>query len=604
MPIFNLQERVIYVEYSRVTDVYAKIEATSKRLEMTDFLVHLLKETPKELIGKIAYLTQGALYPDFEGIELGMAERMVITAIAAATELKKKEIVDTWKSVGDLGSTVEQLLLATSSTPDYVPAKLTPNQHLTVEKVYATFDQIAHTAGKGSVERKVNLLTGLIVEATPEEAKYLVRTVTGRLRLGIGDMTFLDALALAYGGGKASRKAIEKAYNMSSDLGLVSETLATEGMDGILRFHVRLGRPIRPMLCERLSSADAILTKLGGKGSVEYKYDGLRIQAHVSPDGVSLFSRRLENITGQFPDLRRALRNSIQAERAIVEGECVAVDPNTGELQPFQVVTQRRGRKHGIKEKIAEIPVVLILFDALFIDGVSLLEESYSRRREYLERVVEENEALKITHPRIVTDPKQLDDFMDEAVEAGCEGLVIKALGADSVYQAGARGFLWIKYKREYKSELTDTLDLVAVGAFAGRGRRAGTYGALLMAAYDPESDTFTTVCKLGTGFDDETLAKLPPLFEEYCIDHVHPRVTSKIEADYWFVPAKVLEIRGAELTLSPSHTCGVDMVKAGAGLALRFPRFTGKWRDDKAPQDATTVREIVDMYKTQLKTL
>lgn len=592
------------MEYSRITDVYARIEATSKRLEMTDFLVRLIKETPKELLGKIAYLTQGALYPDFEGIELGMAEKMVITAIANATEIKKAEIVDTWKSVGDLGSTVEQLLNETLSIPDVKTAKLTSTQDLTVEKVYTTFDRIAHTTGKGSVERKVNLLTGLIVEATPEEAKYLVRTVTGRLRLGIGDMTFLDALALAYGGGKASRKEIEKAYNMSSDLGLVSETLAKEGMDGILKFHVTLGRPVRPMLCERLSSADAVLTKLGGKGAAEYKYDGLRIQAHIAPDGISLFSRRLENITGQFPDVRAALRSGITAESAIVEGECIAVDPNTGELQPFQVVTQRRGRKHGIKEKIEEIPVVLVLFDALFVDEKSLLEAPYLRRREHLERVIEEKEDLKITRPRIVTDPEQLDDFMDEAVEAGCEGLVIKAVGADSVYQAGARGFLWIKYKREYKSELTDTLDLVVVGAFAGRGRRAGTYGALLMAAYDEASDTFKTVCKLGTGFNDETLAKLPPLFKEYRTDHVHPRVSSKIEADYWFVPAKVLEIRGAELTLSPSHTCGLDVVKKGAGLALRFPRFTGKWREDKAPQDATTEHEIVDMYQTQLKTL
>lgn len=592
------------MEYSRITDVYARIEATSKRLEMTDFLVRLIKETPKELLGKIAYLTQGALYPDFEGIELGMAEKMVITAIANATEIKKAEIVDTWKSVGDLGSTVEQLLNETLSIPDVKTAKLTSTQDLTVEKVYTTFDRIAHTTGKGSVERKVNLLTGLIVEATPEEAKYLVRTVTGRLRLGIGDMTFLDALALAYGGGKASRKEIEKAYNMSSDLGLVSETLAKEGMDGILKFHVTLGRPVRPMLCERLSSADAVLTKLGGKGAAEYKYDGLRIQAHIAPDGISLFSRRLENITGQFPDVRAALRSGITAESAIVEGECIAVDPNTGELQPFQVVTQRRGRKHGIKEKIEEIPVVLVLFDALFVDEKSLLEAPYLRRREHLERVIEEKEDLKITRPRIVTDPEQLDDFMDEAVEAGCEGLVIKAVGADSVYQAGARGFLWIKYKREYKSELTDTLDLVVVGAFAGRGRRAGTYGALLMAAYDEASDTFKTVCKLGTGFNDETLAKLPPLFDEYRTDHVHPRVSSKIEADYWFVPAKVLEIRGAELTLSPSHTCGLDVVKKGAGLALRFPRFTGKWREDKAPQDATTEHEIVDMYQTQLKTL
>ncbi|MCW4038988.1 MAG: ATP-dependent DNA ligase [Candidatus Bathyarchaeota archaeon] len=591
------------MKYSSIADAYAKMEATSKRLEMTDYLVELLTETPKELIGKVAYLTQGALYPDFEGIELGMAEKMVIAAIAKATDLKKEVIVDAWKQIGDLGSTVEKLLREKPSTPNAKTVKLTPRQSLTVEAVYDTFDRIAHTGGKGSVERKVNALTRLIVEATAEEAKYLVRTVTGRLRLGIGDMTFLDALAIAYGGGKTARKDLERAYNMSSDLGLVSETVVKEGMEGIRRFHVQLGRPIRPMLCERLTSAEAVLTKLGGKGAAEYKYDGLRIQAHVSPEEISLFSRRLENITTQFPDVRKALKHGVKAESVIVEGECIAVDPDTGDLQPFQVVTQRRGRKHEIRKKVEEIPVILVLFDALFVDGAGLLDAPYLRRREYLEQVIEENGNVKITHPLIVTEPKQLDEFMASAVENGCEGLVIKSIREDSVYQAGARGFLWIKYKREYRSELVDTLDLVVVGAFAGRGRRGGTYGALLMAAYDEDSEAFKTVCKLGTGFDDATLAKLPSLFKEHVADHVHPRVESKIEADYWFVPTKVLEIRGAELTLSPSHTCGLDLVKVGAGLAVRFPRFTGRWRDDKAPHDATTVKEVVGMYKAQLKT-
>lgn len=594
---------IFTVKYSNITDAYAKMEATSKRLEMTNYLVELITETPKELIGKVAYLTQGALYPDFKGIELGMAEKMVIAAIAKATDFKKEVIVNAWKQIGDLGSTVEKLLLEKSSAHD-VKTKLTPGQPLTVEAVYDTLDRIAHTGGKGSVERKVNALTRLIVEATSEEAKYLVRTVTGRLRLGIGDMTFLDALAIAYGGGKAARKDIERAYNMSSDLGLVSETVAKEGMEEIRAFHVKLGRPIRPMLCERLTSAEAILAKLGGKGAAEYKYDGLRIQAHVSLEKISLFSRRLENITAQFPDVRKALRRGVRGGSVVVEGECIAVDPDTGDLQPFQVVSQRRGRKHEISKKVEEIPVVLILFDALFVDGESLLDTPYLRRREYLEKVVEENGDVKITRPLIVTEPEQLDEFMASAVENGCEGLVIKSIGDDSVYQAGARGFLWIKYKREYKIELVDTLDLVVVGAFAGRGRRAGTYGALLMAVYDEDADAFKTVCKLGTGFDDATLAKLPPIFKEYLVDHIHPRVKSKIEADYWFVPTKVLEIRGAELTLSPSHTCGLDLVKAGTGLAVRFPRFTGRWREDKAPHDATTVKEVVGMYKAQLKTL
>jgi DNA ligase-1 len=586
------------MEYSIITDTYAKIEVTSKRLEMTEYLVQLLKRTPTDLIGKVAYLTQGKLYPDFVGIELGMAEKMVISAIARTMGVSKQKVVQVYNTTGDLGSAVE-VLKATTAT-----ARLMTSTSISVTQVYEVLDRIAHTTGKGSVEAKINLLTRLITDSTPEEAKYLIRTITGRLRLGIGDMTFLDALAIAFGGGKEARQDVEKAYNMSSDLGLVAETLAEEGIESVLKFQVRLGRPIRPMLAERLTSARDILDKLGGQGSAEYKYDGLRMQAHISGDNITIFSRRLENITSQFPDVVRALRKSVQVKNAIVEGEAVAVDPDTSEIQPFQVITRRRGRKHEIKEMIDEIPISLILFDALYIEGQSLLDESYLNRRACLEKAVRETAQVKITQSHLVTETSQLDRYMMEAVEHGCEGLVIKSVMENATYQAGARGFLWIKYKRDYRSELGDTLDLVVVGAFAGRGRRTGTYGALLMAAYDDERDVFCTVCKLGTGFNDETLSQLPSTFHEEQRARIHPRVESRIEANYWFVPQKILEVRGAELTLSPSHTCGLDILSKDLGVAVRFPRFTGKWRHDKSPQDATTVKEIITMYQAQLKSL
>jgi DNA ligase-1 len=585
------------MKYSIITDTYAKIEATSKRLEMTEYLVQLLKRTPTELIGKVAYLTQGKLYPDFVGIELGMAEKMVISVIARTMGVSKQKVVQAYNTTGDLGSTVEALKTTTTTS------RLITGTSISVTQVYEVLDRIAHTTGKGSVEAKINLLTRLITDSTPEESKYLIRTVTGRLRLGIGDMTFLDALAIAFGGGKDARPDVEKAYNMSSDLGLVAETIATIGMEGILKFRVQLGHPIRPMLAERLTSASEVLDKLGGQGSAEYKYDGLRIQAHISSDDITLFSRRLENITSQFPDVAHALRSSFQATDAIIEGEAVAVDPNTNEVLPFQVITRRRGRKHEINEVIEEIPITLILFDALYMDGKSLLDKPYSSRRLYLEKAITETGRIKITHPLFVTSPQLLDDYMMEAIENGCEGLVIKSVAKEAKYRAGARGFLWIKYKRDYKSELSDTLDLVAVGAFAGRGRRTGTFGALLMAAFNNEKDVFETVCKLGTGFNDEILGQLPQMFRDEQLTQVHPRVESKIEADYWFIPRKVLEIRGAELTLSPSHTCGIDIIGKDTGLAIRFPRFTGKWRHDKAPQDTTTVMELVSMYRAQLKT-
>jgi DNA ligase-1 len=415
-------------------------------------------------------------------------------------------------------------------------------------------------------------------------------------------MTFLDALAIAYGGGKDARDVVERAYNMSSDLGLVAKILAEEQLEGIIKIQITVGRPIRPMLCERLSSAKNILEKLGGRGAAEFKYDGLRIQAHISPREISLFSRRLENITEQFPDLIRALKANIKAESAIIEGECIATNPDTGEIQPFQIITQRRGRKYHIEEKALEIPVVLVLFDALYLNGNTLVDSSYPDRRAILEKIITESKKVRVAQSVLIDNAAELDEFMEEAIEAGCEGLVIKATGKESTYQAGARGFQWIKYKRDYKSEMADTVDLVIVGGFAGRGKRAGTYGALLMAAYNEMKDAFETVCKLGTGFDDKTLAKLPNLLKKDSIDHIHSRVNSKIKADYWFVPAKILEVMGSELTLSPTHTCGVNTVKNGVGLAIRFPRFTGKWREDKAADDATTVNEIVSMYKSQVK--
>ncbi len=580
------------MRYSTLTDAYEKIEATTKRLEMTDYLVDLIKKTPKSFIDKMAYLTQGKLYPDFLGIEIGVAEKMIINSIAKASGLDKSEVIQKFRKTGDLGLAAEQLL-------ENMPA---PKKALTAEEVYDTLNKIAHESGKGSVEAKVDLLADLFRKATPKETRYIVRTVMGRLRLGVGDMTFLDALAIAYFGDKNRRKEIERAYNLSSDLGFVAKTLMNEGIDGIRKIKITIGRPVRAMLAERLKSSKEIIEKVGGICAVEYKYDGLRIQAHISPERTYLFSRRLENLTEQFPDVSEALKKSLRVREAVVEGECVAVDPNTGEMRPFQVITKRRGRKYKIEEMIEEVPTTIFLFDVLYEDGKNLIDWPYPKRRKELERIVKVTEHVKLAKQFITDDPNQLERYMEEAIESGCEGLMIKALGEDSVYQAGSRGFLWIKYKREYKSEMADTVDLVAVGAFAGRGRRAGTYGALLMAAYDPGSDEFKTVCKLGTGFDDATLFQLPRIFEPYKIDHRHPRVNSQIKADYWFVPNVVLEVLGAELTLSPSHTCGLNVIKKGSGIAIRFPRFTGRWRKDKSPEKATTTNEIIKMYRSQLK--
>jgi DNA ligase-1 len=582
------------LQYAVIAEAYEKIEATTKRLEMTDLLVDLLENTPKEVIDKVVYLTQGRIYPDFMSIEIGVAERLATKALVKASGRRESEVEEDLKKSGDLGETAQKFLTS--------KRQLTfAHQPLTVEKVYETFDKMAQTSGSGTVDLKVALLAGLLSAASPKEARYIIRTVTGNLRLGIADMTVLDALAIAYGGGKEARELVERAYNVSSDLGRVAKVVVEKGLEGLEKFEVLVGEPIRPMLAERLSSPEEILEKLSGKCAAEYKYDGERIQAHKKGDEVTLFSRRLETISSQYPDAVELFKKCVKARNAILEGECVAVNPDTGEMRPFQELMHRR-RKYEIKQAIEDYPVSLFMFDMLYADGQDLTLKPYSVRRKMLEKVVQEGDRVKIATSIITANAGELEKFFLEAIEDGCEGLVCKSIAKDSVYQAGARGWLWIKYKRDYKSEMTDTVDLVIVGAFYGRGKRAGTYGAVLLATYNRRTDTFETVTKCGTGFSDEDLAKLPKMMQKHVIQHKHPRVNSALEADVWFEPVVVIEILGAEITLSPIHTCAMDVVRKGSGLAVRFPRFTGNFRLDKAAEDATSAAEIVEMYQRQLK--
>jgi DNA ligase-1 len=580
------------LRFSELVEVYEKIEATTKRLEMTDYLVELFNKTPKDLLDRVVYLTQGKLYPDFVAVELGIAEKMAVRSISMAFGISQKEVLKELRKRGDLGLTAEYL--ASKKIQATLFAK-----PLEVAGVYDLLDKIARASGPGSQDLKMKLLSGLLSDAEPKEAKYILRMVTGNLRLGIADMTILDALAISFTGSKEKREIIERAYNLTSDLGDVARTLAEEGIEGIEKYHVKIGRPIRMMMAQRLATAEEILEKLGGEAVCEWKYDGERIQVHKQDDEVILFTRRLENITAQYPDIVKLSKEHIKAKEAIIEGEAVAIDPNTGDLLPFQLLMHRR-RKYGISEAAEKFPVNLFLFDALYLDGKDLTQEPYKQRRAALKSAIEETENFKLAEALITDDPKKINKFFEEAIASGCEGLILKS--ENGIYQAGARGWLWIKLKRSYQSKMIEPIDVVIVGAFAGRGKRSGSYGALLTAVYDKRKDSFTTICKVGSGFTDEDLKKLPEMLSPYKINHPHPRVESEMKADVWFTPAVVIEIIGDELTLSPVHTSAYGEIREGAGIAVRFPRFTGKWRPDKGPEDATSVQEIVEMYQAQLK--
>jgi DNA ligase-1 len=577
--------------FREVVDYYEQLEATNKRLEMTDILAALLSKTPPAVIDKVVYMTLGELYPAYVGLELGVAEKLAARAIRQVSGAGEKELNELFSRHGDLGTVAELLLRTKEQTTLFV-------QELTVEEVYGSLEKIAKASGPGAVDVKTAVLSKLLAMATPVEAKHIVRIVTGKMRLGVADMTILDALAKAFGG---DREVYERAYNLSSDIGLVAKTAAVEGVEGVSKFRVRVGIPVRCMLAERLSSAVEILEKMDGVGFTEYKYDGERMQIHKAGEKVWIFSRRQENITQQYPDVVEAVEKYVKAAEAILECEAVPLDPDTGETLPFQELMHRK-RKKEIERAAEEYPVALYFFDILYVDGEDMTTKPFLERRKMLEKVIVEDERVKLSTGLLTHSPEEVEKIFAEAVEAGCEGVIVKSVGEDSVYRAGARGWQWIKFKRDYRSEMIDTVDLVVVGAFHGRGRRRGKFGALLTAVYNEERDVFQTVCKVGSGFKDEDLERFTEMLNQLKIPHKHARVESLMTPDVWVEPSIVLEIIGAEVTLSPVHTCAWGVLKEGYGLGIRFPRYAGRLRTDKKPEDATTDREIVEMYRMQLK--
>ncbi|MGA7924044.1 MAG: ATP-dependent DNA ligase, partial [Thermoplasmata archaeon] len=585
------------MRFAELAEVYRQLEATSKRLEIRSVLVTMVKDAAANELPEVLYLSQGMLRPEYEGVELGIADSLARRAVAEATGHPEADLARAVQRSGDLGTTAETLLAEAPGHAGRSPV-------LTVHHVYEEFSRIARATGGGSQEEKVRILADLIGKATPAEGKYLARFALGKLRLGVREMSLLDALTVAFtDGSKASRARIEGAYNVCSDLGMVALALLREGLTGLDEIRLEVGRPLRPMLAERSKNLNDVLHRLPPPVALEYKYDGLRVQAHVPAHGPPrLFSRRLEDITDQFPELSKELPTAFPHRPVIVEGECVPIDPQTEEIRPFQEVSRRRGRKYDLERMQEEVPVCLFLFDLLLDPEGPETEKDFPVRRERLTRTLRPTERVRLAKQVRVDDVAAAERFFEESIAEGCEGVMAKSIGPGSTYRAGARGYWWIKYKRDYTQGLVDSIDGVVVGAFFGRGRRAGRYGALLMAVYNDTDDRFESFCKVGTGFDDATLGSLPERLKPFERKDKHPQVVTGLEADQWFDPSLVLEIQGAELSLSPNHPAATGVIRPDAGLALRFPRFTGRFRDDKSPRDATTTRELVKLYRSQVK--
>lgn len=572
--------------FKLLTEYFEKLEATSSRLALIDILADLFKQVDSSQIAEVSYLIQGRVAPFYEPVEIGMAEKNVASSISRAFNVDREEVLAEYGRVGDLGKVAEKL------NPN------TKNSKLTVKEVFDTLRQIADFKGEGTVEKKISSLSDLLSKSTSIESKHLVRIPLGTSRLGIGDPTVLDGFALAKLGDKSKRKILESSYNKVSDLGLIGQTLWQKGLKGVEQLGVEVGRPIRSELAERLPTPEKIMEKFGGKAHIQYKYDGFRIQIHKKGKTVRLFSRNLEETTHMFPDIIEGVLKQIKADSVILDSEGLAFMPESDEFLPFQETTKRR-RKHGIEEAAKSMPLKSFVFDIMYLNGKSLMDKPLLDRIEILTKVISGEEVL-VPQPGEVTDQvKRVEELFDDALTKGLEGLLCKKV--DSLYEAGARNFNWVKLKRHSAGDLKDTIDCVILGYIYGRGKRAEFgAGALLVGVYDQDKDEFVTVSKIGTGLTDDEWREIHKRADKIKVDHKPARVQSILTPSVWIKPEIVIEVLADEITRSPNHTAG--KTENEQGYALRFPRLIKFREADKNAEDATTVKELVEMYSQQYK--
>src|SRR3989344_647385 len=588
--------------FTELAHHFRTIEETASRLLMTRELSDLFKKSHRDEIACIIYLLQGRVSPAYEKIDFGMAEKMLIRASIHALNIEKKTFLDRYKKVGDLGKTVEVFRDKITTIEE---------ETLSVCEVFDKLKKMAQANGEGSQEVKIGILSQLIRTLDSLSCRYLMRIPVNTLRLGFSDMTILDAFSWMIVGDKTLRGKIEEAYHVRPDLGFIGTALKKEGIQGLKKVKPAVFTPILMMRAERLSSAKDIIEKIG-RFAVESKYDGFRLQIHYKNDEVKLFSRNLDEVSYMYPDLVSAILKNIKATEVIYEGEAIGYNPKTGDFLPFQETVQRK-RKYHIAQKAKEIPLKLFVFDLLYLDGENMLVQQFFNRRKFLSHIFKNNAAagslILMADEEIIDDPQRLEALFEKAVSKGLEGIIAKKL--NGVYRAGAREWNWIKYKKSYSSKLQDTIDCLVMGYDFGKGKRTDFgIGAFLVGVYDEKKDMFVTVAKIGTGLTDEEWRTLEIKNQKLKIKNRPSNyvVDKGMECDVWLHPKTIVEIRADEITKSPVHTAGRVMKKTKTGkgeeidipgFALRFPRLE-RFREDKKPEDATSVKEIETMYKQQ----
>ncbi len=548
-----------FKEFAEFCSVIEKISST---LELTARIAAFIRkvEDDDDLYNVIHFL-MGRVFPPWDEREIGVGVGLIYEALRQVTGVSKSRIEQLIKETGDLGLAAEKLLKEKKQTTLF-------QEELTIKRVKEIFEEMAKLSGEGSQKRRVMLLTDLYVSATPVETRYLTRLILGEMRLGVGEGIIRDAIARAFG---IDSSIVERAYMLTNDYGRVAVVAKKEGKDGLMKMKIQLHYPVKMMLAQVTESVDEALKEMK-EAAVEWKYDGSRVQVHYGDGKVTIFSRRLENVTSALPEIVDEVKKCVR-ENVILDGEVIAV--RDGRPMPFQQVLRRFRRKHEISKAMERIPLIVYFFDILY-DGETLIDLPLKERRKKLEEVISESEIIKVAQQVVTSDPKVVEEEFNRAIEAGHEGLMLKRL--DSPYTPGKRGKLWLKLKA-----VMETLDLVVVGGEWGEGKRSHLLSSFELACRD-ENGRLLRVGKVATGFTDEDLEELTELFK--------PLIEYEEGKKVVFQPKYLFEVAYQEIQKSPKYE---------SGFALRFPRFV-RLRDDKSVEEADTLERIAKLYEMQFK--
>jgi len=558
------------MNFQQLAELYEALESTTLRLEKTRILADFLAKAGKDDLNMLVLLVQGKIFPSWSEKELGIAAQLMIQAISRAYGVSKDSVISQWKKTGDLGLVAEKFANETKQRTIMVKT-------LTVKHVFETLKKVSTLSGKGSQEIKLQNIAGLLKMASPRGARYIARTTLGDLRVGVAEGVMRDSIAKAF---SCDVEVVEQAHNLTNDFGEVAITAKTKGIKGLSRMDLEVDRPLKVMLFQKAEDVADAFERVGRPALFEYKYDGFRLQIHGDGKTVNLFTRRLENVTKQFPDVVDIISKNVKAKSFIIDCEAIGKDPQTGKFLPFQEMSRRIKRKYEIKDVAKELPVVLKVFDILMLNGKTLINEPMSKRRQAIEKIVKPSAGVTPSDIKILNKDGEAQKFFEKALKEGMEGLMAKNMKAP--YKPGSRVGYGVKLKT-----IMETLDLVIVGAEWGKGKRSQWLSSFDLACYDSETGEFLTMGKLGTGIKEKaeegfSFGELTTLLKPLIIDEKGKHVRVK--------PSIVIEVAYEEIQKSPTYT---------AKYALRFPRLV-RLRDDKSPDEVSSIERIIEFYSQQ----